>query len=239
MIDYSRIQSILPHVHPMVLVDCVVSLEPGASIIAIKAITGSEPCYKEVPAGLRPERYSFPVSLLLESFGQTAAILWLESSKALNLDANQLIMLVAARNCRIEGRAFPGDVLRHIARLDQIVGDNAFVEGETWVGNQRIATIGSMIAAMRPRSIVIGRRPQGEKEMLSLNDHAKGRASLHHSEDQFVCQADLSKSLAHGAGEPQCLPTRNSSAGPTVGMGNSKEIDQNESYTRGTPGTRR
>jgi 3-hydroxyacyl-[acyl-carrier-protein] dehydratase len=154
-LEYAQIRAILPQGHPMVLVDRVLSLEPHASIVGIKAITASEPCYRDLPGGLALDRYAYPVSLLLESFGQTAAILWLKSVPPVLASPDRLLMFAAARECRISGRAFPGEVLQHRVRLDHIVGDNVFVEGETWVGNRRIAVIGSMLAAARERSVVL------------------------------------------------------------------------------------
>ena len=59
-------------------------------------------------------------------------------------------MFVGARNYLFEGVARPGDVLRHEVRLESVVADTAFASGETWVGDRRIATIGSLIATRRP-----------------------------------------------------------------------------------------
>jgi 3-hydroxyacyl-[acyl-carrier-protein] dehydratase len=155
MLDYSQIRAILPQGYPMVLVDRVVSLDPGVSIVGIKAITGSEPCYRNLGDNLKRERYAYPTSLLVESFGQTAAILWLQSDKSGKQHPDQVLVFVAARNIRIEGHAYPGDVLRHVARLDRVVSDTVFVEGEVWLNDRRIASIGSMIAALRDRSVLM------------------------------------------------------------------------------------
>lgn len=152
--DHARVRTFLPHAHPMLLVDRIVALEPGVSITAIKAVTSTEPCYRALPPDLAPGRYAYPTSLMLESFGQTAAILWRESADAAQRGADDIIILAAMRNCRIEGHAYPGDVLRHVARLDNVVGDTVLVEGETWVGDRRVATIGTMIAAVRPAASV-------------------------------------------------------------------------------------
>jgi 3-hydroxyacyl-[acyl-carrier-protein] dehydratase len=170
LLDHLAIRNLLPQGHPMVLVDRVVALEPGVSIVGLKAITGSEPCYREVGTGARSERLAYPVSLMLESFGQTAAILWLLGLSSSPVRDDHVLMLVAVRDCAIEGRAFPGDVLRHVARLDQVIGDNVFVEGEILVDHRRVATIGSMMAVMRPRTVLweranaqnIGNRPKGD-----------------------------------------------------------------------------
>lgn len=152
MIDYARIRAMLPHGHPMVLVDRVVSIEPGRSLVAVKAISGSDACYASVPAWAESEQYAYPTSLMLESFGQAAAILWMLSEKDGAAISDSLLLLAAIRNCRVHGEAFPGDVLRHTVRLDHPVGDNIMVTGDIWIGERQIATVDSMIAAVRPRA---------------------------------------------------------------------------------------
>jgi 3-hydroxyacyl-[acyl-carrier-protein] dehydratase len=159
--DYSQIRAILPHGHPMVLVDRIISFEPGVSITGIKAVTGCEPCYRDLAENLAAERYAYPTSLLLESFGQTGAILWRQSVTLSRKEDDSVLMFVVARDCRIEGRAFPGDVLRHQVRLDRMMDDHVFITGEICVEDRRIAIIGSMLAVTRPRSVVAERAIAG------------------------------------------------------------------------------
>jgi 3-hydroxyacyl-[acyl-carrier-protein] dehydratase len=170
VLDHAAIRALLPHGHPMVLVDRVVALEPGVSIVGLKAITGSEPCYRDLVTGAPRDLLAYPVSLMLESFGQTAAILWLVGLSSSPVRGDHVLMLVAIRDCTIEGRAYPGDVLRHVARIDQVIGDNVFVQGEILVRDRRVASIGSMMAVMRPRAVLSdragaqdpGNRPEGD-----------------------------------------------------------------------------
>lgn len=150
MLDMPDIRRLLPHEHPMLLVDRVVALDPGRAITANKAITFSEPCYREMSSNLPLDRYAYPVSLLLESFGQTAALLWLHTTQQ-SAANDRVLMLVTVHDCRIDGRALPGDVLRHVARLAQVAAGMAVLEGETYVESRRIASVGSLIAMMRPR----------------------------------------------------------------------------------------
>lgn len=165
-LEYPEIRAILPHGSTMLLIDRVTRLEPGSCVEAIKAITGSEPCYGGVPADAALDRYAYPVSLLLESFGQAAALIWLVSAQTAGLDPDRVLILGTVRDCRFEGRALPGDVLEHRARLDQVIGDHAFVSGETWVHGSRIASIGSMLAAMRPASGLRETRQNNTKKWL-------------------------------------------------------------------------
>ncbi len=139
----------LPHAHPMRLIDRIVALAPGQSITAIKAVTATEPCYQALASGKPLASHAYPTALVLESFGQAAALLWFQSA---GHRPAGVVMLASARNCHITGRAYPGDVLRHVAHLDNIVGDNVLVRGETWVGERRIATIESLLAAVRPEA---------------------------------------------------------------------------------------
>ena len=153
-LDYSEIRALLPHGPPIVLVDRIQSLVPGQSIVGIKAISACEPCYANVARGLSLSHYAYPSSLLLESFGQTAAILWLYSERLRGTGHAGVLMFAIARNCVVEGSALPGDVIRHEARLDSIVGDNVFVSGASWVAKRRIASIESMAAVIRPQTTI-------------------------------------------------------------------------------------
>lgn len=150
VLDHAEVRTVLPQRYSMLLIDRVLAIESGAFIRAIKAVTVGEPCYHGLPEGLAAQRYAYPVGLLLESFGQAAAILWLTSAGP--EARGELLLFGAARDCLIEGRAYPGDVLRHEARLEQVTDGAAFVSGETWAGRRRIARIGSLMAVTRPGS---------------------------------------------------------------------------------------
>jgi 3-hydroxyacyl-[acyl-carrier-protein] dehydratase len=147
VLGYAQIMEILPHGHPMVLVDRVISLSVGERIVATKAITASEPCFAGIARG-HSVAAAYPTSLLLESLGQTAAILWLQSMQAAR-SPQSVLMLTVVRDCVVEGRAYPGDLVRHCARIENVVGDNVFVSGESWIGNRRIIHAGSMVAVIR------------------------------------------------------------------------------------------
>ena len=167
--DLPAIRALLPHGPPALLIDRVLELHPHRRILATKALTAAEPCYGGLRRDAPLSAYAYPASLLLESFGQAAALLWLLSEGG-SVGADSVLMLVGARDCRIEGRALPGDTLAHRARLEHVVGDNVLVAGETYVGDSRIASVGSMMAVRRPRTAVLpdgvpgprsDQRPQG------------------------------------------------------------------------------
>lgn len=153
LLSHADITRILPHRHPVLLVDAVLSLEPGVGITATKAVTGSEPCYAGLADGLPGSAYAYPVSLIVESFGQAGAVLWLVGTPDEERPAGTLIF-GAARGVVVHGSAFPGDVLVHDVRIETIKGPNAFMSGEVRAGGRLIATIGSVLAVIRETDVL-------------------------------------------------------------------------------------
>jgi 3-hydroxyacyl-[acyl-carrier-protein] dehydratase len=111
--------ALLPHGHPMRLVDRVLGVRPGIDIEATSTVSGREPCYA---AGAGP----YPAVLLLEALVQSAALLWLADA-----DASGELVLAAVRGARFGPPAGPGDVLRHRARLVSATAGRALLSGST------------------------------------------------------------------------------------------------------------
>ncbi|MFK0249532.1 3-hydroxyacyl-ACP dehydratase FabZ family protein [Amycolatopsis azurea] len=149
MTEHHDIRVLLPQRYPLLLVDRVLELVPGESIVTIKAVTGTEPCYEGIPDGAPADRYDYPKSLMIESFGQSAALLWLDGREPVE-DDDSTLMFIGARDYRFTGAARPGDVLRHEVRLESVLADTAFATGRTWVGDRLIATVTTLTATRRP-----------------------------------------------------------------------------------------
>lgn len=152
MREYADLHALLPHRHPILLVDRVVAVEPGARIETCKTISGSEPCYSGAPRG-----YGYPPTLLLESFVQSAALLWAISLRDTGTDrldgpdGEWTLVLGAVRDAEFHTTAYPGDVVRHVVRLEQTVGSNAVLTGHSLVE-------GSAGTLLTVRSVVLSRR---------------------------------------------------------------------------------
>lgn len=140
-----RLLAMLPAGPTIVLVDRIVGMVPGQSLSAVKAVTFSEPCYQDLASGLPDERYAYPASLMIESFGQAAIVLWHSRPDSVLADKARLPVLAALRDCRLEGRVYPGDTLRREVEFVRSVEATAFVTGATWAGTRRVATMGSVI----------------------------------------------------------------------------------------------
>lgn len=160
------IHRLLPHGHPMILVDAVTRLVPGQEIESVKAVTVSEPCYAGLTADAPDAAWAFPSSLLVESFGQSAVLLW-RATHGTEVDATDVVpMLAVIRHCRFLGQAYPGDVLRHYVRLDHSGPNTAIVSGRTAVAGCTIAAFGELMAvaatARNPDGVLDSPRTNGK-----------------------------------------------------------------------------
>lgn len=147
--EHDGIRAVLPQRFPLLLVDRVLELVPGVSITTVKAISAAEPSYARLPEGADAVSHRYPPSLLVESLGQSAALLWLHDHGPVAPGDDRALMFAGARDFRFEGLALPGDVVRHRVRLDSVIADTAFASGESWVGDRRIAAVSTLIATRR------------------------------------------------------------------------------------------
>ena len=74
-LDTNQIQKIIPHRHPFLLIDAIVSLEPSKKIVGIKNVTFNEPFFQ----GHFPHQPIMPGVLILEAMAQTGGFLVLNS----------------------------------------------------------------------------------------------------------------------------------------------------------------
>jgi 3-hydroxyacyl-[acyl-carrier-protein] dehydratase len=161
LLSHAQIKGILPHRHPMLLVDGVRSLEPGSRIVAVKCVTGSEPCYAHLADDGAEQSYAYPRSLVVESFGQAASIIYCSRRRQEGDVPDQVMLFGSASRCRFEGNVFPGETMEHRARLDRSLSDAAIFSGEVWVGSRRIAEVAQIIVVLRPAG-VLANTPGGE-----------------------------------------------------------------------------
>ena len=104
MMDVEDIRNHLPHRYPFSLVDRVVELELGESIVAYKNLTINEPFFD----GHFPDKPVFPGVLLLEAMAQAAGILGFKSQGKTPADGS-IYYFVGADNLRFKRPCAPGD----------------------------------------------------------------------------------------------------------------------------------
>ncbi len=112
VMDINEIREYLPHRYPFLLVDRVVELNLGESIVAYKNITVNEELFQ----GHFPERPLFPGMLTLEAMAQAAGILGFKSAEKTPADGS-MYMFVGADNVRFKRQVVPGDQLMLRAQI--------------------------------------------------------------------------------------------------------------------------
>ena len=112
VMDITDIREYLPHRYPFLLIDRVVELNPGESIVAYKNITVNEELFQ----GHFPEKPLFPGMLTLEAMAQAAGILGFKTAEKRPADGS-MYMFVGADNVRFKRQVVPGDRLMLRARV--------------------------------------------------------------------------------------------------------------------------
>lgn len=104
--DIHEILTYLPHRYPFLLVDRVLSCEPGKTITAIKNVTINEPFFE----GHFPHFPVMPGVLIIEAMAQAAAIL---SFKTMGTrpDDKSVYYFAGIDNARFKKPVFAGDQL--------------------------------------------------------------------------------------------------------------------------------
>jgi 3-hydroxyacyl-[acyl-carrier-protein] dehydratase len=104
--DIHEILQHLPHRYPFLLVDRVLSVDPGKEIVALKNVSMNEPFFP----GHYPHHPVMPGVLIVEAMAQTAALL---SFKSLGTkpDDNTVYYFVGIDGARFKRPVSPGDQL--------------------------------------------------------------------------------------------------------------------------------
>lgn len=102
--DISDIRKYLPHRYPFLLVDRVLEVRAGESILAYKNLTANEPFFN----GHFPESSIFPGVLLLEAMAQAAGILGFYS-QGKTVDDGSTYYFAGADKLRFKRTCVPGD----------------------------------------------------------------------------------------------------------------------------------
>lgn len=104
--DIYEILKYLPHRYPFILVDRVVTYEPGERIIALKNVSINEPYF----VGHFPHHPVMPGVLIVEALAQAAALLTLKTENAAKND-EQVYYFVGIDGVRFKKPVMAGDQL--------------------------------------------------------------------------------------------------------------------------------
>ncbi|MFC0432509.1 3-hydroxyacyl-ACP dehydratase FabZ family protein [Kutzneria buriramensis] len=157
MIGVDRIKRIIPHRHPILLVDRVSTVEPGRSLVAHKAVTAAEPCYQRLGDDTPAGGYAYPISLLLESWAQSAVLLACWEQPNPDVLAGKVELAAGIAGVRLLRPVYPGHTVEHRVEIVRSVDDAAVVAGGSLVDDQTVLEVKRFTVALRDSDVL--RRP--------------------------------------------------------------------------------
>lgn len=131
--DIQKIQSLLPHRYPFLLVDRVIESEPGKRLVAIKNVTINEPFFP----GHFPSKPVMPGVLLIEAMAQATGLLAMESAE---VPKEAIYYLVGVDKARFKRPVVPGDQL--VFEVEVIKNKR-----EIWVFSAEAKVDGQLVAS--------------------------------------------------------------------------------------------
>ncbi len=133
-IDVTRIQQLLPHRYPFLLVDRVVEFEAHKRIVAHKNVSINEPYFQ----GHFPGHPVMPGVLVIEALAQAGGVLT-QLSRGTVAD-NKLFYLVKIDNARFSRMVVPGDVLELHVEIKRIIRTMTFYTCVARVAGELVAS---------------------------------------------------------------------------------------------------
>ena len=137
------IKSVIPHRHPILLVDRVLEIEPGERIVAIKNVTADEKIF----AGHFPGHPVLPGVYLVEGMAQTGGILLLHDDPDRE---NKLLYFMSVDRARFRRPVVPGDQVRYEVEILHRRPNHCKLSGRALVDG-KVAAEAVCTSAMMPR----------------------------------------------------------------------------------------
>jgi len=135
-VDVTRIQELLPHRYPFLLVDRVLELEPNQRIRAVKNVSINEPFFQ----GHFPGHPVMPGVLVLEALAQAGGLLTQLSAAGVAAGDEKLFYLVKIDNARFARMVVPGDQLMLDVKLKRVIRNMAMYECSASVDGKQVAS---------------------------------------------------------------------------------------------------
>jgi|TARA_B110000263_G_C15087925_1_gene409435 3-hydroxyacyl-[acyl-carrier-protein] dehydratase len=132
-IDIHRIMEMIPHRHPMLMIDRVIDVVTGVRATGVKNVTINEGFF----AGHFPDKPVMPGVLIIEAMAQTAAVLVVHT---LGADAEgKLVYFMSVDGARFRKPVEPGDQL-HVEVVKRRSRGNVWkFAGRAMVGSTLVA----------------------------------------------------------------------------------------------------
>lgn len=130
--DIEKIMGMLPHRYPFLLVDRVLEIDPGTTIVALKNVTCNEPFFQ----GHFPQHKIMPGVLIIEAMAQAGGVLLFHSIEE---PEKKLVILSKINNAKFRKPVVPGDQLEMHVTLLKVKKGFCQIEAKAYVDGQVVA----------------------------------------------------------------------------------------------------
>jgi beta-hydroxyacyl-ACP dehydratase FabZ len=143
MLDVQKIQEILPHRYPFLLVDRIIAVEGTQRIVGLKNVTINEPFFQ----GHFPGHPIMPGVLIVEAMAQTGGMLLMEQIAERE---KKVVYFMSLDKVKFRKPVVPGDQLRMEVEMLQFRGKIARMKGVALVDGE-VTTEAEMMACVVDR----------------------------------------------------------------------------------------
>lgn len=140
MFDIEKILRMLPHRYPFLLVDRVLELKQGESIVAIKNVTVNEPFFQ----GHFPDFRVMPGVLVVEAMAQAGGVLLY---KSIPDPEGKLVFLSKIDNLKFRKPVVPGDQIRLEVEIVKLKSRVCHIKAKALVDGE-VVTEGDIMASL-------------------------------------------------------------------------------------------
>src|SRR6266436_5786246 len=134
LMKFEEVRAALKQRFPMIMVDSVISLEPGKSIRTTKNVTGNEIHF----LGHFPEHAVMPGTLIVEAIGQSASILFSKTTGT-GTKLGEFLVLGSINEMRFLVPVVPGNTMEIEVQVLKFIEDFALVEAAATVNATTVA----------------------------------------------------------------------------------------------------
>jgi 3-hydroxyacyl-[acyl-carrier-protein] dehydratase len=154
---FDELSALLPQKFPFLMLDRVISLEKGKTIVALKNISGNEIFF----LGHFPGMAVMPGTLIIEGMAQAAIVLFRKSYEAEEQRPDQdRVFFFGAAKARFLRPVVPGDQLRIEVTITKAVSTGGIVEGVASVDGQ-VVSKAELTFGVKKREELYGRDDEG------------------------------------------------------------------------------
>ena len=132
--NFEEVRAALKQRFPMLMVDTVISLEPGKSIRTTKNVTGNELQF----LGHFPEHAVMPGTLIVEAIGQSASILFSKTTGT-GIQPGEFLVLGAINDMRFLVPVVPGNRMEMDIQVLKFIEGFALIEAVATVDGTAVA----------------------------------------------------------------------------------------------------